>query len=129
MERITFIRWNAIIFSENKAVGVMKPGHCFTIEPMISQGELSKEPTQLSVAVFPMNTLLRLWTSKEYSGSVIRSRDVFHGLIHHHDDCNFTAVFFFVILLLWVLLMSLTTSSSGKDNRDVFNLQGRLLGG
>jgi len=26
-------------FSENKAVGVMKPGHCFTIEPMISQGE------------------------------------------------------------------------------------------
>ena len=24
--------------SENKAVGVMKPGHTFTIEPMISQG-------------------------------------------------------------------------------------------
>lgn len=55
-----------LFFSENKAVGVMKPGHCFTIEPMISQGELSKEPThvlaarKLSVAVFPMNTLLRL---------------------------------------------------------------------
>lgn len=26
------------LFLENKAVGVMKPGHCFTIEPMISQG-------------------------------------------------------------------------------------------
>lgn len=27
-------------FSENKAVGVMKPGHTFTIEPMISEGEI-----------------------------------------------------------------------------------------
>lgn len=27
-------------FKENKAVGVMKPGHCFTIEPMISEGNL-----------------------------------------------------------------------------------------
>lgn len=27
------------IFAENKAVGVMKPGHCFTIEPMISEGK------------------------------------------------------------------------------------------
>jgi len=26
--------------TENKAVGVMKPGHTFTIEPMISQGKL-----------------------------------------------------------------------------------------
>ncbi|XP_076618389.1 methionine aminopeptidase 1 [Colletes latitarsis] len=25
-------------YAKNKAVGVMKPGHCFTIEPMISQG-------------------------------------------------------------------------------------------
>ena len=25
--------------SENKAVGVMKPGHAFTIEPMISEGK------------------------------------------------------------------------------------------
>lgn len=23
---------------ENKAVGIMRPGHCFTIEPMINQG-------------------------------------------------------------------------------------------
>ena len=23
---------------ENRAVGVMKPGHCFTIEPMINEG-------------------------------------------------------------------------------------------
>lgn len=30
---------NCLIYvSENKAVGVMKPGHCFTIEPMISEG-------------------------------------------------------------------------------------------
>ena len=25
---------------ENKAIGVMKPGHTFTIEPMISEGKL-----------------------------------------------------------------------------------------
>ncbi|CAK9816205.1 Methionine aminopeptidase 1 [Anthophora quadrimaculata] len=25
-------------YAKNKAIGVMKPGHCFTIEPMISQG-------------------------------------------------------------------------------------------
>lgn len=30
-------------FSENKAVGVMKPGHCFTIEPMISEGTWKDE--------------------------------------------------------------------------------------
>lgn len=29
--------------TENKAVGVMKPGHCFTIEPMISQGTWKDE--------------------------------------------------------------------------------------
>lgn len=28
----------ASLLSENNAVGVMKPGHCFTIEPMISEG-------------------------------------------------------------------------------------------
>ena len=27
------------VLAENKAVGVMKPGHTFTIEPMISEGE------------------------------------------------------------------------------------------
>ena len=25
-------------YAKNKAVGVMKPGHCFTIEPMINEG-------------------------------------------------------------------------------------------
>lgn len=30
-----------INFAENKAVGVMKPGHVFTIEPMICEGEWS----------------------------------------------------------------------------------------
>lgn len=30
---------NQVVFlSENKAIGVMKPGHSFTIEPMISEG-------------------------------------------------------------------------------------------
>lgn len=29
--------------SENRAVGVMKPGHCFTIEPMISMGSWKDE--------------------------------------------------------------------------------------
>ena len=28
-------------FSENKAIGVMKPGHCFTIEPMINEGKVT----------------------------------------------------------------------------------------
>ncbi|TGZ56680.1 methionine aminopeptidase 1 [Temnothorax longispinosus] len=30
-------------YAKNKAVGVMKPGHCFTIEPMISQGTWKDE--------------------------------------------------------------------------------------
>lgn len=29
---------NDLWFTENKAVGMMKPGHCFTIEPMINEG-------------------------------------------------------------------------------------------
>ena len=29
---------NMFLLVENKAVGIMKPGHCFTIEPMISMG-------------------------------------------------------------------------------------------
>ena len=28
------------LFAENKAVGVMKVGHAFTIEPMISEGKI-----------------------------------------------------------------------------------------
>ena len=28
-----------VYFTENKAVGIMKPGHVFTVEPMINQGE------------------------------------------------------------------------------------------
>ena len=27
-----------LLFLENKAIGMMKPGHSFTIEPMISEG-------------------------------------------------------------------------------------------
>jgi methionyl aminopeptidase len=30
-------------YAKNKAVGVMKPGHCFTIEPMISEGNWRDE--------------------------------------------------------------------------------------
>ena len=29
---------DCLLFLENKAIGVMKPGHSFTIEPMISEG-------------------------------------------------------------------------------------------
>lgn len=29
-----------ISLAENKVVGIMKPGHCFTIEPMINQGNI-----------------------------------------------------------------------------------------
>ena len=38
-------------YAKNKAVGVMKPGHTFTIEPMISQGEtdLTNQSTDLEV--------------------------------------------------------------------------------
>ena len=36
MCRAFYSRWH--YFIENKAFGVMKPGHTFTIEPMISQG-------------------------------------------------------------------------------------------
>ena len=32
---------------ENKAIGVMKPGHSFTIEPMINQGVLPHIQQQL----------------------------------------------------------------------------------
>ena len=28
------------LISENKTVGIMKPGHSFTIEPMISEGKI-----------------------------------------------------------------------------------------
>ncbi|GBL94851.1 Methionine aminopeptidase 1 [Araneus ventricosus] len=30
-------------YAKNKAIGIMKPGHCFTIEPMISEGSWSDE--------------------------------------------------------------------------------------
>lgn len=34
-----FSNLNVYFIAENKAVGVMKPGHVFTIEPMICEGE------------------------------------------------------------------------------------------
>ena len=43
---------------ENKAVGVMKPGHTFTIEPMISQGDVATE-----VLIPVQNVLVRLLRS------------------------------------------------------------------
>ena len=42
-------------YARNKAVGVMKPGHCFTIEPMINRGT---RPTQPAV-------LLRLFATQD----------------------------------------------------------------
>ena len=44
-------------YAKNKAVGVMKPGHTFTIEPMISQGEtdLTNQSTDLEVQMNDTN--------------------------------------------------------------------------
>ena len=45
------ILWNqqktSVCISENKAVGIMKPGHCFTIEPMINEGKVRKSQSTL----------------------------------------------------------------------------------
>jgi len=36
---MTFSNLSVYFIAENKAVGVMKPGHVFTIEPMICEGK------------------------------------------------------------------------------------------
>ena len=38
--------------SENKAVGIMKPGHCFTIEPMINEGKISMKSLLGNYAIY-----------------------------------------------------------------------------
>lgn len=42
---VTFVRL-FIFFLENKAVGIIKPGHVFTVEPMINQGTFLTAPSQ-----------------------------------------------------------------------------------
>lgn len=34
----SYFIYKLMYLAENKVVGIMKPGHCFTIEPMINQG-------------------------------------------------------------------------------------------
>ena len=38
-------------YAKNKAVGVMKPGHCFTIEPMISEGVGAFKNLKISMSI------------------------------------------------------------------------------
>ena len=38
---------------ENKAIGVMKPGHSFTIEPMINEGMWEAVKPECSFIIFP----------------------------------------------------------------------------
>ena len=44
----SFLDFFCFFFLENKAVGVMKVGHTFTIEPMISEGNFNSITFSLS---------------------------------------------------------------------------------
>ena len=61
-------------YAKNKAVGVAKPGMCFTIEPMISAGSY-KDKT------WPDN-----WTSVTVDGS--RTAQFEHTLLVTEDGCE-----------------------------------------
>ncbi|XP_021926405.1 methionine aminopeptidase 1 isoform X3 [Zootermopsis nevadensis] len=61
-------------YAKNKAVGVMKPGHCFTIEPMISQGSWRDE-------MWPDK-----WTAVTVDG--LLSAQFEHTLLVTEDGCD-----------------------------------------
>ncbi|XP_067671266.1 methionine aminopeptidase 1-like [Haliotis asinina] len=61
-------------YAKNKAVGVMKPGHCFTIEPMISEGTWRDE-------MWPDN-----WTAVTQDGR--RSAQFEHTLLVTETGCD-----------------------------------------
>lgn len=61
-------------YSKNKAVGVMKPGHTFTIEPMISEGTWRDE-------MWPDN-----WTAVTQDGK--RSAQFEHTLLVTDTGCE-----------------------------------------
>ncbi|KAL3875991.1 hypothetical protein ACJMK2_033883 [Sinanodonta woodiana] len=61
-------------YSKNKAVGVMKPGHCFTIEPMINEGSWRDD-------IWPDN-----WTAVTEDGK--RSAQFEHTLLVTETGCE-----------------------------------------
>ncbi|KAL5019365.1 hypothetical protein ScPMuIL_005087 [Solemya velum] len=61
-------------YAKNKAIGVMKPGHCFTIEPMISEGTWRDE-------IWPDN-----WTAVTQDGK--RSAQFEHTLLVTETGCE-----------------------------------------
>lgn len=61
-------------YAKNKAIGVMKPGHCFTIEPMINAGKFHDE-------TWPDN-----WTSVTCDGK--RSAQFEHTLLVTETGCE-----------------------------------------
>lgn len=65
-------------FIENKAVGVMKPGHTFTIEPMISQGTWRDE-------IWPDN-----WTAVTQDGK--RSAQFEQTLLVTETGCDILTI-------------------------------------
>ncbi|KAK6187838.1 hypothetical protein SNE40_005775 [Patella caerulea] len=61
-------------YAKNKAIGIMKPGHTFTIEPMISQGTFRDE-------IWPDN-----WTAVTQDGK--RSAQFEHTLLVTEEGCD-----------------------------------------
>ncbi|XP_064595511.1 methionine aminopeptidase 1-like [Liolophura sinensis] len=61
-------------YAKNKAIGIMKPGHCFTIEPMISEGTWRDE-------TWPDN-----WTAVTQDGK--RSAQFEHTLLVTETGCE-----------------------------------------
>lgn len=60
------------MYVENKAVGVMKPGHVFTIEPMICEGKsLIKSQDLDQNSEFAMNLSLLTLRSKSRLSAVV----------------------------------------------------------
>ena len=58
--------WHYTSVSENKAVGVMKPGHTFTIEPMISEGSFIKIYVSDSFRLFLLVEFCTTYTVRFY---------------------------------------------------------------
>jgi methionyl aminopeptidase len=71
-------------YGKNKAVGVMKPGHVFTIEPMINEGSWQD-------VLWPDD-----WTAVTKDGK--RSAQFEHTLLVTEDGCE--------VLLAWLVVFS-----------------------
>lgn len=68
-----WILYVVYICTENKAVGVMKPGHVFTIEPMICEGK--RQQIHHSSLVFPRNLMGKI-RSAQVAGRTRRGQMV-----------------------------------------------------